>query len=127
MPRTAPRLQLRRRRHSGPHACVPTRSSTRLSTAADAGAALLAVATTVYGVVPRRQDLLRIAGLGLCLFLNQLLFILGLFLAGVTLASCMQPTIPVFTSVLSMLCGQEQPSSRRVAGVLRLTAKMVQG
>lgn len=90
----------------------------RNTRAPSAGAALLAVATTVHRTAPRRRDVLRIAGLGLCLFLNQLLFILGLFLAGVTLASCMQPTIPVFTSVLSMICRQEPPSSRRLAGAL---------
>ena len=57
-----------------------------------------------------------VAGLGLCLFLNQLLFILGLHLAGMTLAACMQPAIPVFTALLSMLCGQEAASVKRVSG-----------
>ena len=57
-----------------------------------------------------------VAALGLCLFLNQLLFILGLNLAGMTLAACMQPAIPVFTAFLSMLCGQEAASTKRVSG-----------
>eukprot|EP00892_Ulva_mutabilis_P009714 jgi/Ulvmu1/7114/UM034_0020.1 len=86
------------------------------------GLALLALSSTLYQATPRRRDMLRIAGLGLCLFLNQLLFILGLFLAGVTLASCMQPSIPVFTTVVSMVCGQEQPSSRRLTGAALASA-----
>jgi drug/metabolite transporter (DMT)-like permease len=74
------------------------------------------VATSVFHTVPRRADVPAIFALGLCLFLNQLLYILGLNLAGVTLATCLQPSIPVFTAVLSMLCGQEDPSAHRISG-----------
>ncbi|NJR41513.1 MAG: EamA family transporter [Akkermansiaceae bacterium] len=71
----------------------------------------------MQGTAMKSSHIPLIAALGLCLFLNQLLFILGLHLAGVALAACMQPTIPVFTALLSMLCGQEQASTRRVSGV----------
>lgn len=39
---------------------------------------------------PKRPDLMRIAGLGVCLFLSQLFYITGIELSGVVVATCMQ-------------------------------------
>jgi uncharacterized membrane protein len=83
-----------------------------------AGVILTGVAMGLQGNVLRRKHVPVVAGLGLCLFLNQLLFILGLQLGGVTLAACMQPAIPVFTSFLSMLVGQEHMSAKNVCGAV---------
>lgn len=77
---------------------------------------LTTFATGVQGTTLKPAHIPLVAALGLCLFFNQLLYILGLNLAGVTLAACMQPAIPVFTALLSMLCGQELASTRRVSG-----------
>ena len=40
--------------------------------------------------VPQRQDVLRIAALGACMFLSQLFYIIGIEESGVTVATCMQ-------------------------------------
>jgi drug/metabolite transporter (DMT)-like permease len=73
-------------------------------------------AAALHGAVPARADVAAIAALGVCLFLNQLLYILGLQLAGVTAASCMQPSIPVLTVALSMAARAEAVSALRIAG-----------
>jgi EamA-like transporter family len=83
-----------------------------------AGVLLLAAAAFMYQAAPRRADLPVLLSLGACLFLNQLGYIYGLQLAGVTLAACMQPSIPVLTVVISMAAGQEAKSLLRLGGVL---------
>ena len=39
---------------------------------------------------PKRHDLAKIGGLGVCLFLSQLFYITGIELSGVVVATCMQ-------------------------------------
>jgi drug/metabolite transporter (DMT)-like permease len=80
---------------------------------------LLAAAEWWYRKLPKPGDLPAVAALGLCLFLNQLLYILGLQLAGVNVATCLQPTMPVFTVLICMFIGQEHISFARVVGVPR--------
>lgn len=86
------------------------------------GFMLLGGATWFYDSAPRRADYGSIAALGLCLYLNQLLYILGLQLAGVTLATCLQPSIPVVTVILSMLLGLERVSVMRTTGAPSMRA-----
>ena len=44
---------------------------------------------------PKRSDLWRVGVMGGAMFLSQLLYILGIEMSGVTVATCMQPAIPV--------------------------------
>lgn len=44
---------------------------------------------------PKQADLWRVALMGGAMFLSQLLYILGIELSGVAIATCMQPAIPV--------------------------------
>lgn len=76
----------------------------------------LAIATTGR-VLPKGDDYLRVALLGGCLFFNQLFFILGIALSGVVVATCIQPTIPVFTALLALMMGTEQGSVQKFAGI----------
>lgn len=69
------------------------------------------------GTLPKRQDLLHVAALGVCLFFNQLLYILGISLSGVLVATCMQPTIPVFTAMLAVMLKLESGSIQKFAGI----------
>ena len=87
-----------------------------------AGAMLLIGAQLAYGQRPRRADVAAVAALGGCLFLNQLLYILGLRLAGVTLATCLQPSIPVITAALAMLLRIEHFSPMRASGAPLLSS-----
>ena len=57
------------------------------------------------------------AGLGLCLWLNQLLYILGIDMSGVVVATCMQPIIPVFTAMLAVALKLEAGSVQKFAGI----------
>ena len=59
-----------------------------------------------------------VALLGLFLFLNQGLFIVGLQHAGALLASCLQPAIPTFTHMLAVVLGLEPCSWVGSAGVV---------
>lgn len=77
---------------------------------------LLGGAAWLHRATPARGDWVAIGGLGVCLFLNQLLYVLGLNLAGVTLATCLQPSIPVFTVLLCMAVRQEHVSVSRCLG-----------
>ncbi len=56
-------------------------------------------------------------GLGLCLWLNQLLYILGIDMSGVVVATCMQPIIPVFTAMLAVALKLEAGSVQKFAGI----------
>ena len=69
------------------------------------------------GTWPKRQDLPHIAALGVCLFFNQLLYIIGISLSGVLVATCMQPTIPVFTAMLAVLLKLESGSIQKFLGI----------
>ena len=68
-------------------------------------------------MLPRRSDLLRVALLGFCLYLNQLFYIMGIDLSGVVVATCMQPTIPVFTAMLAVMLQQETGSWQKFGGI----------
>ena len=69
------------------------------------------------GVLPKRSDLLHVAALGVCLFFNQLMYILGISLSGVLVATCMQPTIPVFTAMLAVCLRLESGSVQKFCGI----------
>ena len=69
------------------------------------------------GILPKRSDLLHVAGLGVCLFFNQLMYILGISLSGVLVATCMQPTIPVFTAMLAVCLQLESGSVQKFFGI----------
>ena len=56
--------------------------------------------------------------LGGCLFLNQLFYILGIDMSGVVVATCMQPTIPVFTAMLAVTMGLEPGSCQKFLGIM---------
>lgn len=47
------------------------------------------------GTRPKRDDLWRVGLMGGAMFTSQLLYILGIELSGVAVATCMQPAIPV--------------------------------
>mmetsp|Transcript_6902 Transcript_6902/g.18045 ORF Transcript_6902/g.18045 Transcript_6902/m.18045 type:complete len:422 (+) Transcript_6902:229-1494(+) len=67
-------------------------------------------------VLPPSADLGWFALLGLCLFLNQLFFLLGLQFSGVVVATCMQPSVPVFTVALAVLVFRTEAGSRQKLG-----------
>lgn len=67
--------------------------------------------------MPKRADLAAILSLGGCLFLNQLFYILGIDMSGVLVATCMQPTIPVFTAMLAVTIGLEPGSCQKFVGM----------
>lgn len=70
------------------------------------------------GCLPQRHHMGKITLLGLFLFLNQGLFIVGLQHAGALLASCIQPAIPTWTHLLAVLMGVEQRTWQGTAGVV---------
>lgn len=57
------------------------------------------------------------AALGLCLYFNQLFYMIGIDLSGVVVATCMQPTIPVFTAMIAVLLHMEAGSAQKFAGI----------
>lgn len=69
------------------------------------------------GILPKRSDLLHVVALGVCLFFNQLMYILGISLSGVLVATCMQPTIPVFTAMLAVCLQLESGSVQKFFGI----------
>ena len=86
---------------------------------ATAGPLLYAIAWLSTGVaLPEWQDAWRVAGLGLCLFLSQLFYIIGIELSGVVIATCMQPAIPVFTVMLGVLLKMESANLQKLTGVI---------
>lgn len=74
--------------------------------------------TTLPGApLPARQDALLFFLLGVCLFASQLLYMLGIDLSGVVVATCIQPAIPVFTALLSISLRQEAANPRKLVGI----------
>lgn len=69
------------------------------------------------GTYPKQGDLWRVLLMGGAMFTSQLLYILGIELSGVTVATCMQPAIPVFTVLLSIGFHMEQGNPRKLAGI----------
>ncbi|GAB4820872.1 hypothetical protein N2152v2_007918 [Parachlorella kessleri] len=83
-----------------------------------AGPMLLLVAWFYVGLSwPRRADLPKIGGLGVCLFFSQLFYITGIELSGVVVATCMQPIIPVFTAVMGVALKMESANPQKFAGI----------
>ena len=56
--------------------------------------------------------------LGLCLYFNQLFYIIGIDMSGVVVATCMQPTIPVFTAMIAVMLGLEAGSWQKAGGIV---------
>ncbi len=75
------------------------------------------LSTAPAGTLPKRRDLLPITGIGICLYLNQLFFILGIDLSGVVVAACMQPTVPVFTALIAVMLKLEAGSLQKFCGI----------
>jgi drug/metabolite transporter (DMT)-like permease len=69
------------------------------------------------GLLPKRQDVLRVMALGMCLYFNQLFYIIGIHMSGVVVATCMQPTIPVFTAMIAVLLNLEAGSLQKFIGI----------
>lgn len=83
-----------------------------------AGPILLALSWVVAGkAAPKRADLWRVCALGVAMYLSQLLYILGIELSGVTVATCMQPAIPVFTVLLGIALRMEHGNPRKLTGI----------
>jgi len=73
---------------------------------------------THAGLLPQRQDLGKVMGLGLCLYFNQLFYIIGIDMSGVVVATCMQPTIPVFTAAIAVMLNLEAGSLQKFIGIV---------
>jgi len=83
-----------------------------------AGPLLLLVAFAREGLIlPRRGDVSLFLILGLCIFGNQALFIIGDKLSGPILASAWQPSQPVFTLVISLALRWEKFTLGKVLGI----------
>ena len=76
-------------------------------------------------MLPRREHLAALGGLGVCLYLNQLCYIVGIDLSGVLVATCMQPAIPVFTAMLAVLLRYETGSWQKAGGIAAAVAGSV--
>ena len=83
-----------------------------------AGPMLYALSFYTTGTAkPAKPDTWRVVGLGCCLFCSQLFYILGIELSGVVVATCIQPTIPVFTVLLGIMLQMESAHFRKLAGI----------
>lgn len=79
---------------------------------------LLALAWLIEGKLPRLKDLPHLALLGMFgVFLNQILFILGLSFTTATNASIFMPSIPVFAAGAAALLRIEKISLSRLLGI----------
>lgn len=78
---------------------------------------LLSVMTVGYRL-PLRKDAVSVFFLGFFMFVSQLLYIMGVDMAGVLMASCVQPSVPVFTVMIGVVLGVEKGSMRKVIGIM---------
>lgn len=79
---------------------------------------LMLLALRFDAVRPRRRDLWTLSMLGFFgVFLNQLLFILGLEYTTATNSAILMPSIPVFTMAVAMIMGIERLTARRAVGI----------
>lgn len=78
---------------------------------------LLSVLTVGYRL-PLRKDAMSVFFLGFFMFVSQLLYIMGVDMAGVLMASCVQPSVPVFTVMIGVMLGAEKGSMRKVIGIM---------
>ncbi len=83
-----------------------------------AGPVLMLLAMRFDAVRPKGRDFLSLAALGFFgVFLNQLLFIIGLDYTTASNASILMPSIPVFTIAVAMAMGLERVTWRRGLGI----------
>jgi len=88
--------------------------------AREASAAPILYALSVaYGgySVPHRRDIVRVASLGAFMFTAHIMYIIGIELSGVIVASCMQPAIPVFTVLMGILLQMETANPQKLSGI----------
>lgn len=79
---------------------------------------LLLLALRAERRIPARADMWALAGLGLLgVFLNQVLYIVGLRFTTATHAGVLMLTIPVFVAALGALLGLERLGARKALGV----------
>eukprot|EP01059_Diplonema_ambulator_P019643 TRINITY_DN3326_c0_g2_i2.p1 TRINITY_DN3326_c0_g2~~TRINITY_DN3326_c0_g2_i2.p1 ORF type:complete len:461 (+),score=133.55 TRINITY_DN3326_c0_g2_i2:1162-2544(+) len=83
-----------------------------------AGPILVALALIQKVEYPRREHLLRLFAAGVCIFLNQFAFIVGLKLSDPTTGSVWQPSQPIFTCMLAIFLGYEQPDWKKILGIV---------
>jgi drug/metabolite transporter (DMT)-like permease len=77
---------------------------------------LLSIVTVGYKI-PGRMDVVKVLMLGFCMFLSQLLYIMGIELSGVMMASCIQPSVPVFTVLIGILLRLESSHPKKILGI----------
>ena len=83
-----------------------------------AGPMLIAMALFQKVEWPRREHMLRLFFAGVCIFVNQFCFIVGLKLTDPTTGSVWQPSQPIFVATLSMILRYESVDPRKIAGIL---------
>eukprot|EP00216_Chloropicon_sp_CCMP2111_P003634 CAMPEP_0198242570 /NCGR_PEP_ID=MMETSP1446-20131203/17728_1 /TAXON_ID=1461542 ORGANISM="Unidentified sp, Strain CCMP2111" /NCGR_SAMPLE_ID=MMETSP1446 /ASSEMBLY_ACC=CAM_ASM_001112 /LENGTH=327 /DNA_ID=CAMNT_0043926091 /DNA_START=265 /DNA_END=1244 /DNA_ORIENTATION=+ len=66
---------------------------------------------------PQKKHIVHFLGAGFCLFLNQVLFIVGVDLSGAMVATCIQPSQPIITFIVAVLIGQEKIDLNRLLGL----------
>lgn len=88
-----------------------------LAREASAGPILFCLSYGLTGAAWPGQDAWSMLALGVCLFISQLMYIKGIELSGVVVATCMQPAIPVFTALLGVSIGTELPSMKKSLGI----------
>jgi drug/metabolite transporter (DMT)-like permease len=82
-----------------------------------------ATATAAAGTVwPSWHDAGRVVALGVCMFTSQLFYIMGIELSGVTIATCIQPAIPVFTALLGVALQMESAHPQKLLGIAMAVA-----
>lgn len=87
--------------------------------AAFAGPILLLIAWIVERTKPTARDLRELALLGFIgVFLNQILFILGLRYTTATNTSILMPSIPVFAAAAAAILGVEALTPKRMLGIV---------
>lgn len=83
-----------------------------------AGPLLLMIAFYREGFAPiARRDVGWFILSGMCLFCNQLGFIVGEKLSSAVIGSAWQPTQPIFSCVIAIMLGWERPTLYKLAGI----------
>eukprot|EP00756_Hemistasia_phaeocysticola_P052131 Hpha_TRINITY_DN27333_c0_g1::TRINITY_DN27333_c0_g1_i1::g.535::m.535 len=83
-----------------------------------AGPLLCIAATALHAERPALCDIPRLLACGVCVFGNQLCFIVGVKLADSITGSVWQPSQPIFTCALAVLLGYEHAQWRTLLGLL---------
>lgn len=84
-----------------------------------AGPILLAASVLLTPVGPAEglREWVSFAKLGLCIYANQLCFLVGLKLSNPVTGSIWQPSQPIMTAAIAISLGWETPNWRRLAGI----------